>query len=252
MTTNPPLPNGYKLLSQLAVTSQMTAWALKILHDPANYPMFSSATLSFGSLTLLARVEWHPPDFQNNSEHRGVTLYEPVATVADAALEAFATGIDVSGYQPHINWPSVAAAGFGFAFIKATESTTLVDHLFADHWAQAKRAGMLRGAYHFFRPQQDAYAQAQHFLSQLGDRGELPPVLDVEVADGVATEKIVNGVNEWVSAVRRGTAKPLIYTSPSFWNTLPGTNRISAKADLWVAHWGAREPAANGWHNWTF
>jgi hypothetical protein len=28
---------------------------------------------------VLARVEWHPPDFQNNAIHRGVTLYVPVA-----------------------------------------------------------------------------------------------------------------------------------------------------------------------------
>jgi hypothetical protein len=31
----------------------------------------------FGSLTVMARVEWHPPDFQNNVVHRGVTLYIP-------------------------------------------------------------------------------------------------------------------------------------------------------------------------------
>jgi len=28
--------------------------------------------------TVLARVEWHPPDFQNSVVHRGVALYEPI------------------------------------------------------------------------------------------------------------------------------------------------------------------------------
>jgi len=249
MTTNPPVPAGYKLLAQVAVTPEMTAWAIKVLHNPGTYPMFSTSTLMFDNVALLARVEWHPPDFQNDAEHRGVTLYEPVKPPPNSAI---AEGIDVSGYQPLIDWPGVAASGVAFAFIKATESTTLVDHLFADHWAEAKRARILRGAYHFFRPQQDARAQARHFLAQLGDRGELPPVLDVEVADGVAPAKIIEGVNAWLDLVAVGV-RPLIYTSPGFWNSLPGTSEIAKRADLWVAHWGARAPApVNGWSSWTF
>ena len=41
------------------------------------YPMFSTTIQTFGTLMVLARVEWHPPDFQNSVVHRGVTLYEP-------------------------------------------------------------------------------------------------------------------------------------------------------------------------------
>ena len=75
---NPPIPSGYKLLTQSQVTPEMTTWAVSILHDPATYPMFSSTTKTFGTLLVLARVEWHPPDFQNSVVHRGVTLYEPI------------------------------------------------------------------------------------------------------------------------------------------------------------------------------
>jgi len=56
----------------------MTAWAVMILDDPAMYPMFSTAMQTFGTLMVLARVEWHPPDSNNESIHRGVTLYEPI------------------------------------------------------------------------------------------------------------------------------------------------------------------------------
>jgi hypothetical protein len=75
---NPPIPTGYKLMQQADVTPAMTAWAVSILHDPTTYPMFATATQTFGSLMVLARVEWHPPDFQNSAVHRGVTLYEPI------------------------------------------------------------------------------------------------------------------------------------------------------------------------------
>jgi len=77
VANNPPTPVGYKLMMQSDVTPAMTTWAVMILNDPSGYPMFSTATMVFGTLTVLARVEWHPPDFQNNAIHRGVTLYEP-------------------------------------------------------------------------------------------------------------------------------------------------------------------------------
>jgi hypothetical protein len=53
----------------------MTAWAVSILNDPATYPMFGTTTRVFGSLTVMARVEWLPPDFQHMTVHRGVVLY---------------------------------------------------------------------------------------------------------------------------------------------------------------------------------
>ena len=34
----------------------------------------------------MARVEWHPPDFQNSIIHRGVTLYVPIADALVGAI----------------------------------------------------------------------------------------------------------------------------------------------------------------------
>lgn len=75
---NPPTPVGYVLMQQSQVTAAMTTWAVMILNDPSMYPLFSTATMTFGGQFVLARVEWHPPDFQNSVIHRGVTLYVPV------------------------------------------------------------------------------------------------------------------------------------------------------------------------------
>ena len=74
---NPPTPAGYVRMQQADVTSAMTTWAVAILDDPTMYPMFSTTTMLFGTQLVLARVEWHPPDSNNESIHRGVTLYEP-------------------------------------------------------------------------------------------------------------------------------------------------------------------------------
>ena len=77
VANNPPVPSGWMLMQQSQVTPDMTSWAVAILNDPTDYPMFSTALRTFGSLTVMARVEWHPPDFQNSVVHRGVTLYVP-------------------------------------------------------------------------------------------------------------------------------------------------------------------------------
>jgi hypothetical protein len=79
---NPPVPPGWRLMQQSAVTQAMTTWAVAILHDPATYPIFSTTIQTFGAATVLARVEWHSPDFQNMTVHRGVTLYRPSETVS--------------------------------------------------------------------------------------------------------------------------------------------------------------------------
>jgi lysozyme len=247
---NPPTPQGYKLLPDSAVTPEMSQWSITILFDQVTYPMFSSALrVCAGNVTILARVEWHPPDAQNPAEHRGVTLYGLVSPPGVPA-----EGIDVSAYQPTVDWQHVLASGVSFAFIKATEGTGIVDRSFASHWLGAKAAGLLRGPYHFFRPQQDAAAQARAFLAQLtSDPGELPPVIDVELSDRVSGGQIQDGVSVFVDAIRQALGHVIVYTMPGFWNTLPARPDITAKSDLWVAHWGVHSPmSCFGYSRWTF
>ncbi|MEO7036658.1 MAG: GH25 family lysozyme [Polyangiaceae bacterium] len=166
---------------------------------------------------------------------------------------AHAEGVDVSGHQPLVDWQAIARTGKAFSFIKATESTTLLDHMFVEHWKNADAAGLLRGARHFFRPQEDAVAQAQFFLAHLPSKGELPPVLDVEVSDGASPAQLAGGIRVWVSYVKANFARPLIYTSPAFWGLIALLPDISASADLWVASWGTATPGkVSGWPSWAF
>jgi lysozyme len=41
-----------------------------------------------------------------------------------------------------------------FIYVKASEGNTLKDPQFEENWKQAKRVGMLRGAYHFLSSEQ--------------------------------------------------------------------------------------------------
>lgn len=90
-------------------------------------------------------------------------------------------GIDVARYQGTINWPEVRRAGISFAYIKATEGGDLVDPRFQENWRNARRAGIPRGAYHFYYFCRSAEEQARWFIRNVPkDPQALPPVLDME------------------------------------------------------------------------
>ncbi len=90
-------------------------------------------------------------------------------------------GIDVSHHQGDIQWNFVQADGVNFAYIKATEGADLRDPKFAQNWAEAKSAGVKRGAYHFFTLCRLASDQATNFMATVPREADaLPPVLDLE------------------------------------------------------------------------
>jgi lysozyme len=71
--------------------------------------------------------------------------------------------IDVSRYQPKMNWDAVVSAGFLAAVAKATDGQGSVDQMFRAHAAAAKLRGMPVGAYCFNRFSADPVKQADHF-----------------------------------------------------------------------------------------
>ncbi len=164
-------------------------------------------------------------------------------------------GIDVSYYQGTINWTSVKNAGYSFAFARVSDGTGTIDSKFAANWSGIKSAGMVRGVYQFFRPNQDAAAQANLLLSKIGTlgAGDLPPVIDVEVTGGVSGSTVVSQVKIWLDIVRKATGKtPIVYTAKYFWDALPNTSSLGP-VTLWVANWGVSSPALpNLWSTWTF
>jgi lysozyme len=95
-------------------------------------------------------------------------------------------GIDVYDGQGDVDWDAVAGQGLGFAVIKATQGTYDEQATFAKNWAEARRVGLLRSAYHFFDPTEDGVAQADHFLAVVGAPapGDLPATVDLECPDG--------------------------------------------------------------------
>ena len=170
--------------------------------------------------------------------------------------EAMVQGIDVSHFQGTIDWNEVAKAGRDFAFIKATDGCVGVDPMFKANWQAARAAGLRRGAYHFFRPQQDSERQAFRVIEMLGnDMGELPVVLDFERLGDTSAEEGLRGAMRWMEVVEQASGrKPILYTGPVFWEAVLSDSTLFADYPLWIAHYTMATkphiPAA--WNRWTF
>lgn len=189
-----------------------------------------------------------------------------VTGVASAESEAQLDGPDVARYQhPNgaaIDWQRVADSGAGFAFVKATESTSYTNPYFADDYAAAHRAGLVRSAYHYARPKSDlktARDQADFFVHTAGradQDGDLPLTLDIEESGGLAPAKLIAWTHAFVDEVTSLTSRPvLIYTYPYFWQHAMGNTTDFAELPLWLASYrsgGPKEPLPGGWSSWTF
>lgn len=196
----------------------------------------------------------------------------PTPSAPDCVDSPTIPGIDVSYHQGSIAWPKVYNAGIRFAFIRVSDGLYVSDPKFRANWSGAKRAHIARGAYQFFRPEQNAIAQADALIAAIErDPGELPPALDIEDTGGKSSAQIAMQMSLWIDRVRTKLhVEPLIYASPDFWHdalassarraTPPAAMRGSmdnadmTTQELWLAHYTQggcpRVPAP--WTRWSY
>jgi len=158
-------------------------------------------------------------------------------------------GPDVSAYQPNVDWAQVAAAGFRFAFVKATESTGYVNPFFARDWAQIPANGLVRGAYHFAHPDDgQPVAEAEHFLQTVSPQAGDLLVLDLETGTG--------DLSGWaMQFAERLPWPPMLYSGVPFMAAHGLCTPEVAAAfghQLWIAAYGPQPNLPNGWPELTF
>lgn len=167
-------------------------------------------------------------------------------------------GIDVSVHQGQLNWKVLKEVSsddikIDFAFIKATEGRTKVDRYFKDNWAQARKNGFIRGAYHFFLPNKSGKEQAELFLKTVDfEEGDLLPVCDIEITGGADQEMINYNLKEWMDVVEEKLGhKPIIYSSKKFYETYLAEE--FSDYPLWIAHYNVPSLEMEDdcrWHFW--
>ncbi|WP_321390992.1 GH25 family lysozyme [Emcibacter sp.] len=134
-------------------------------------------------------------------------------------------GLDVSHHQGDIDWQRVDRRDFSFVYMKATEGGDHTDSDFAGNWREAREAGFIVGAYHFYtfcRPVED---QITHFTATVpAQPGTLPPALDLEF--GGNCKKRPEEATLKADLLRFSAAieekygvKPLLYMTRAFYDT---------------------------------
>lgn len=172
---------------------------------------------------------------------------------AAALLRTGDLGIDASVWQGNVGWGRVAAAGRRFAIVKASEGVGFTDDTFRANWAGMAAAGLVRGAYHFARPDLDgnsAADEAEYFLGVVAAAGGAVAgsdvlALDLETGDG----DLAAWALAWLRVVRAAGHRPVLYTSPSFIaeHGLSGVPEL-AEFPLWLASYRATvPPCPAGW-----
>ena len=194
-----------------------------------------------------------------------VTLIAPAEAASAAGQARFRSaevidGPDVASYQhPYgakINWRAVARTHKDFAIVKSTEGTSYRNPWFKRDYNGSRRAGLVRGSYHFARPAyplaRTARHQARFYVDHLGDvqtSNTLPPALDLESTGGLNRGALVTWAQLFLLQVRKLTGRtPLIYTYPSFWTGALGDPAALSRYPLWMASYsGPADDAATLW-----
>lgn len=200
--------------------------------------------------SLLAAVVWLAVKLFSDNPNKAYGVFMPKGYAIH--------GIDVSRYQGKVDWAKLISYRSGkdsvaisFAFIKATEGRSLQDDCFKHNWAGARKHNVIRGAYHYFIPSRSAEEQAQNFIRNVKlERGDLPPVLDVEEHGRAGSKKLQQNIKTWLDLVEKHYGmKPILYTYIDFYEM----HLYSPEFDdypLWIAHYYKKKLAVD--EPWLF
>ena len=160
-------------------------------------------------------------------------------------------GMDISAHNGRIDFKAAARDGVEFVWIKATEGATFRDKRFATNHLKAGEAGIMRGAYHFFRFDKDGVTQAINLLEAVGDRNlELGVAIDVETSGnpkGIDDELIKERIAAMVDYLNLRGLSPTLYCNKADYyrymaDALPGNS-------LWICSFSS-DPISAAWTFW--
>jgi GH25 family lysozyme M1 (1,4-beta-N-acetylmuramidase) len=189
-----------------------------------------------------------------------------IVSGSPASAATITYGLDVSGYQGNVNWSAQWNAGARFAYVKATEGTYYTNPYFAQQYNGSYNIGMIRGSYHFARPDTTSGAtQADYFVGHGGgwskDGKTLPGALDIEYNPyggecyGLSQSSMRSWVASFVNEYHARTGRwAVIYSTTDWWTTCTGNySGFWANDPLWLARYSTSPGTLpNGAPFWSF
>jgi len=170
-------------------------------------------------------------------------------------------GFDISHYQNRedIKWDSLSIGNktipLEFVVMRATMGNRNADKHFDEFWGKAKKHQLIRGAYHFYRADEDPVIQANNFLDNVKlESGDLPPILDIEkIPKRKTNKKLIEDLKIWCKIVEETYGeKPIIYTYYHYYKDF-----LKGEFDdypLWLANYNdVPTPSPDSdWNFWQF
>lgn len=172
--------------------------------------------------------------------------------------DAYVYGIDISQYQGEISWLDVHtiydSVPLDFVFIRASMGEQAKDRRFVVNWKAAQSRAKLRGAYHYFRPNENSIRQADNFIACVKLKsGDLPPVLDIEERPkSQSMDSLKVGLRRWLTRVEAHYGiRPILYSGDSYFTDF--LEKEFSDYVLWIANYNfwVDKPKKH-WNFWQF
>lgn len=177
-----------------------------------------------------------------------------------ALYDDYVFGIDISHYQGDIQWDSVQflplEKEISFVIIRASIGKDEEDTHFLENWVQAKQKGFIRGAYHYYRPDENSIEQANNFIRTVRlEQGDLPPILDIEKEASVQSmAKLKKGLKKWLKKVEKYYGlRPIIYAPDVYYRDFLNDTAFN-NYKFWIANYNkvSKPKHHNEWTFWQF
>lgn len=193
-----------------------------------------------------------------NSEKKDVTVHDIRAIEILDKHDEHLFGFDVSHYQYEIEWKVIDSLykkyPVDYVFIRSTMGVDGQDQQFKKNWKHAKTRLLVRGAYHYYRPDENSTLQAENFILNTPlEPGDFVPVLDVEdYPKEQSVEKMVEGVRNWLQIIESHYGvQPMIYSGENFYELNLKEHFPNHK--IWIAKYSLfSEKMKDEWHFWQF
>lgn len=167
-------------------------------------------------------------------------------------MDDYCLGVDVSSWQPKVDWKVLYESGVRFAIIKVSQGNYIFDRLTREHAKGAREAGMVIGLYHWHDPLCSVKSQMEFLKTAL--LGIDYDFLSIDVEQywgdwaewrkGYITKKLgattISVTSQQLATeVKAFTKKKtLIYTRASFVREYAAKMQYWLKDwDLWLAHY---------------
>lgn len=223
-----------------------------------------AVSLIFTGFFLKNKIAFYYAMYFNKYHHKNLKNDKKEAARIDKIITEYndkTFGFDISHYQKKedIKWDSLTIANDGikldFVVMRATMGNRKKDKHFDGFWETSKKNELIRGAYHFYRADEDPVMQANNYLESVKlESGDLRPVLDIErVPRRKSREKFIEDLKVWLKIVEdKYGEKPIIYTYYYYYK-----DHLKGEFDdypLWLANYNdVMVPSPDDdWKLWQF